>query len=223
MLTAASVGPEDAVGLSSFVAQKQTSIRFGLAPTPQSSDTILSPVIFAQQRDAIQSASEMPVAPLLKPDSAAQSLATAVDALVGETEEPFLASLTDDDYKRLVACLDKLIDVVEENENHLFAPLVDFIADLIEKYEEDHDMKKLLLGRGLRAAYNADEPEYTPAQLNLIKSQYQNPAQEPTAIQMTESRSPGRGLRAAYNADEPEYTPAQLNLIKSQYQNPAEK
>ncbi len=80
-------------------------------------------------------------------------------------------------------------------------------------------MKKLLPGRGLRMAYDADEPEYTPDQLNLIKSQYQNSDQDPTAMQMTGARSPGRGLRTAYDADEPEYTPDQLNLIKSQYQN----
>ena len=76
-----------------------------------------------------------------------------------------------------------------------------------------------LPGRGLRAAYNPDEPEYTPAQLSLIKSQYQDPAEK----QMAESSLPGRGLRAAYNVDGPEYTPAQLSLIKSQYQDPAEK
>ena len=209
MLMATPRGLEDTGGLSGFGAQEQISVRLGLALIHQSSETLLSLAtlgIFA-------------AASLLKPDSPVQSLATTVDALVSETEEPFLASLTDDDYERLVASLDKLIDIVGENENHLFAPLKDFIANLIEKYEEEHDMKKLLPGRGLRAAYNADEPEYTPAQLELIKSQYQNPA----VRQRTASRLPGRGFRAAYNADEPEYTPAQLELIKSQRQNSTER
>ena len=66
-------------------------------------------------KDSGQFAFAMLLASLLKPDSAAQSLTAAIDALVGETEEPFLASLTDDDYERLTACLDKLIDVVGEN------------------------------------------------------------------------------------------------------------
>ena len=196
-------------GSSEFGVQKQISLRLGLAPIHQSSEILLSLAtlgIFA-------------AASLLKPDSPVQSLATTVDALIGTNEDQFLGSLTDDDYERLVTSLDKLIDVVGEDETHSFAPLMNFIRNLIEKYEEDHDMKKLLPGRGLRVAYNADEPEYTPAQLELIKSQYQNPA----VRQKTASRLPGRGLRAAYNADEPEYTPAQLELIKSQRRNSTER
>ena len=204
---------ENAGGLSGFGAQKQISLRLGVAPIHQSYETLLSLAtlgIFA-------------AVSLLKPDSAAQSLAATVDALIGTNEEQFLASLTDDDYERLVESLDKLINVVGENENHLLAPLVDFIGKLIEKYKEEPDMTESRLpGRGLRSAYNADEPEYTPAQLDLINSQYQNPAQGTAALQMTGERPPGRGLRSAYNADEPEYTPAQLDLINSQYQNPAQ-
>ena len=205
---------ENAGSLSGFGDQKQISLRLGLAPIHQSYETLMS----------LATLGFFAAASLLKPDSAAQSLAATVDALIGIDEEQFLASLTDDDYERLVASLDKLIDVVGENENHHLAPLKDFIGKLIEKYKEEPDMTESRLpGRGLRSAYNADEPEYTPAQLDLIKSQYQNPTQDAPAIQMTGSHPPGRGLRSAYNTDEPEYTPAQLDLIKSQYQNPAER
>jgi hypothetical protein len=140
-----------------------------------------------------------------------------VDTLVNITEDQLLTTLTKNDYQELVAVLDKLIDVVGEDENHFLAPLMEFIGNLIEKYKGEVDMTASRPpGRGLRAAYNADEPEYTTAQLNLIKSQRQNP----TVRQRTASRPPGRGLRAAYSVDEPEYTTAQLNLIKSQRQNP---
>lgn len=91
---------------------------------------------------------------------------------------PLLTTLTENDYQELVAALDKLIDVVDEDENHFLAPLMEFIGNLIEKYEEEVGMTASRPpGRGLRAAYNADEPEYTPAQLNLIKSQRQNPTE----------------------------------------------
>ena len=153
-----------------------------------------------------------------------QMLIAAVDTLVNITEDQLLTTLTENDYQELVAALDKLIDFVGEDENHFLAPLMEFIGNLIEKYKGEVDITASRPpGRGLRAAYNADEPEYTPAQLDLIKSQYQNPAQDAPAIQLTGSRPPGRGLRAAYNADEPEYTQAQLNLIKSQRQNPTER
>ena len=42
------------------------------------------------------------------------------------------------EYRRLVAVLDDLIDVVGENENHPLASLMDVIGVLIEKYEDEH-------------------------------------------------------------------------------------
>ena len=153
-----------------------------------------------------------------------QSLVAAVDALVGVTEDHFLTSLTEDDHQRLVASLDKLLDIVGENENHFLVPLMDFIDNLIEKHEEKPNKTGLRLpGRGFRTTSNTDEPEYTPAQLDLINSQYQDPAQDAVSLQMAGASPPGRGLRTASNADELEYTPAQLDLINSQYQDPAEK
>ena len=213
---------EDAGGLSGFGAQQQASVRFGSSDTIQALAAL--GILGSQWRDMSQFTLAMVLAASsdsgATAESLSQSLVAAVDALLGVTEDQFLTSLTEDDHQRLVASLDKLIDIVDENENHFLAPLMDFISKLIEKPEEEPNMTDLRLpGRGLRTVSNADEPEYTPAQLSLIKSQYQDPAER----QMAESSLPGRGLRAASNVDEPEYTPAQLSLIKSQYQDPAEK
>lgn len=41
------------------------------------------------------------------------------------------------EYKRLVAVLDDLIDLVGENENHPLASLMEVIGVLIEKYEDE--------------------------------------------------------------------------------------
>ena len=46
--------------------------------------------------------------------------------------------LTPKDYEMLITMLDDLIDVVGENENHVLAPLMDIIGDLIETYEDKH-------------------------------------------------------------------------------------
>ena len=46
--------------------------------------------------------------------------------------------LTAKDYKMLTTMLDDLIDVVGENENHALAPLMDFIGELIETYEDKY-------------------------------------------------------------------------------------
>ena len=191
-------------------AQEQAPVKFSSSPIQQSSETTESALAlrFYATREV----------------NRFQLLIAAVNTLVNITEDQLLRTLTENDYQELVAALDKWIDVVGEDENHFLAPLMEFIGNLIEKYKGEVDMTASRPpGRGLRAAYNADEPEYTPAQLNLIKSQYQSSAQDSTAIQTTGARSPGRGLRAAYSVDEPEYTPAQLNLIKSQYQNSTEK
>ena len=42
------------------------------------------------------------------------------------------------EYRRLVALLDSLIDVVGENENHPLASLMEVMGVLIEKYEDEH-------------------------------------------------------------------------------------
>ena len=45
---------------------------------------------------------------------------------------------TEEDYVRLVALLDGLIDEVGENESHPLASLMEVISILIEKYEDEH-------------------------------------------------------------------------------------
>jgi HTH-type transcriptional regulator/antitoxin HigA len=45
---------------------------------------------------------------------------------------------SDDDYDRLVAVLDALIDTVGEDEDHPLASLMEVIGTLIEKYEDEH-------------------------------------------------------------------------------------
>jgi len=45
---------------------------------------------------------------------------------------------SEDDYNRLVALLDGLIDEVGENESHPLASLMEVVGILIEKYEDEH-------------------------------------------------------------------------------------
>ena len=45
---------------------------------------------------------------------------------------------TDEEYRRLVAILDGLIDEVGENESHPLASLMEIVGVLIEKYEDEH-------------------------------------------------------------------------------------
>ena len=45
---------------------------------------------------------------------------------------------TEDEYERLVALLDSLIDEVGENESHPLASLMEVVGILIEKYEDEH-------------------------------------------------------------------------------------
>jgi HTH-type transcriptional regulator / antitoxin HigA len=44
----------------------------------------------------------------------------------------------DREYRQLVKLLDRLIDVVGENEGHPLASLMEVVGILIEKYEEEH-------------------------------------------------------------------------------------
>jgi HTH-type transcriptional regulator/antitoxin HigA len=45
---------------------------------------------------------------------------------------------TEQEYERLVAILDSLIDQVGEDEGHPLASFMEIIGVLIEKYEDDH-------------------------------------------------------------------------------------
>ena len=45
---------------------------------------------------------------------------------------------TEEEYRRLVAIMDGLIDEVQENESHPLASLMEIVGVLIEKYEDEH-------------------------------------------------------------------------------------
>ena len=219
---------ENAGGLSSPGPQKQAPIRFDSSSTLQGYDTIMSlarlGLFGAQWRNTAQFALTLLFASLgnsdAKADSPSQLLAAVVDTLVGVPEEQFLNTLTEDDHQRFVASLDKLIDVVGEDETHPLAPLMHFIGNLIEKYEEQSTMAnwteplnveeaktELRSGmrlpvRGLEAAYSDNEPEYTLDMLTSVNPDYSG-FDENGKVRM---RLPARGLEAAYGDDEPEYT-----------------
>ena len=72
--------------------------------------------------------------------SVSESLAATVQTLVRLNEEEFLTSLTPEDRGQLAAALAALRSVVGEEENHLLAPLMDFIGNLVER--ELVDIKK---------------------------------------------------------------------------------
>ena len=60
--------------------------------------------------------------------------AKAWAALAGSVSVPH----TDEEYDRLVALLDSLIDEVGEDESHPLASLMEVLGVLIEKYEDEH-------------------------------------------------------------------------------------
>ena len=72
------------------------------------------------------------------PHSNPQSLAAALEVLiqvVGAYKSDSIPILTEDDYEHLVVLLGELTDVVRDDENHIFAPLMEFAILLIEKYD----------------------------------------------------------------------------------------
>ena len=228
------IASEDAGGLILHGFQGQSPIRFDSQLTFQSPEMITClaalGVVGAQWQDTTTALQDTTTALAMllgslsdseaKVSSPSQLLTATVDMLVGENKSPFYTSLTDEDHQRLVPALDKLIDVVGEDENHFLAPLMHFIGSLIEKYEEEMNMKTWkeplnedeskilpspeapLPSRGLESAYGDNEPEYTLDMLISTNPDYDgnNDKGEPVL------RLPARGLQAAYSDDEPEYT-----------------
>jgi HTH-type transcriptional regulator/antitoxin HigA len=45
---------------------------------------------------------------------------------------------TEEEYRRLVALLDNLIDEVGEDESHPLASLMEIVGVLVERYEDEH-------------------------------------------------------------------------------------
>lgn len=60
--------------------------------------------------------------------------ATAWSSLAGTVFVPH----TEEEYRRLVALLDGLVDEVGEDESHPLASLMEIVGVLIEKYEDEH-------------------------------------------------------------------------------------
>ena len=58
--------------------------------------------------------------------------------VVGNNQTHLFESLTEHDYEKLVCILDDLIDVVGNDENHILATVMEFIAILIQNYEDEH-------------------------------------------------------------------------------------
>ena len=103
-------------------SQKQASVKFDLAPMPQSFNL---PAVLSVYINRV--------------GASPQSLVAAVELLVSiidENKHQSLASLTTEDYQRLAKAQDKLINIVGEDENHLLAPLVNFIGNLVRNPEE---------------------------------------------------------------------------------------
>ena len=220
--------PEDADGLIAPGSQKQAPVRFGSSPMPQGFEAIMSLAALGASGVQWRNTAQFALAMLLgsvsdsesKVNSPVQLLAATVDTLVEANEDQFLAALTDVDRQQLITALDKLIDVVGEDENHLLTPFMNFIGNLIEKYEEqstmenrtesvdsketeaEQDANLRLPARGLEAAYSDDEPEYTLDMLTDVNPHYAG-LDENGEISL---RLPMRGLEAAHSDDEPEYT-----------------
>ena len=71
-----------------------------------------------------------------------QSFAASLNILndvIGKCQDNTIGALTENDYDQLVVLLGELTDVVRDDENHLFAPLMEFILVLIEKYDHAHN------------------------------------------------------------------------------------
>ena len=70
-----------------------------------------------------------------------QSISTALDILIDVADKHNNNGdtiLTENDYQLLVPRLGDLADVVRDDENHLFAPLLEFVVVLINNYEKSH-------------------------------------------------------------------------------------
>ena len=66
---------------------------------------------------------------------------------------------TDEEYRRLVAILDGLIDEVGEDQSHPLASLMEIVGVLIEKYEDEH-IPELSVCREAEDGYINDSRKY---------------------------------------------------------------
>ena len=85
---------------------------------------------------------------------------------------------TESDYQRLSALRNDLIHLIDENENHPLASLMEVVEALIEKYESDQESTERdawyrLSMQTLARAYGEDEPEYTADMLKWMNPDYE--------------------------------------------------
>ena len=126
-------------------SQKRASVKFNLAPMPQSFNL---PAVFSVY--------------INKVGASPQSLIAAVDMLVsiiGENKHQPITLLTSDDYQRLTNAQDKLIAIVGEDENHLLTPLINFIGNLIKIHDEESNPS----AQTDLLSQETDNPEHTNA------------------------------------------------------------
>ncbi len=72
------------------------------------------------------------------PTSDDKTLTEVLDRIAALPSESEANALISEEYERLVAILDELIDIVGEDEAHPLASLMEIIGVLIERYEDEH-------------------------------------------------------------------------------------
>ena len=70
-------------------------------------------------------------------DRTVEALENLVDTIVKNKDHQF-TELEEDHYERLVVILNQLVDIVREDESHILSSLMEFIGDLIKRYEDEH-------------------------------------------------------------------------------------
>lgn len=81
--------------------------------------------------------------------SSSRSFAAALGILnnaIGKCQDNTIVALTENDYEQLVVLLGELMDVVRDDEDHLLAPLMQFVFGLIENYERKNIPELAKLG-----------------------------------------------------------------------------
>ena len=123
--------------------QKRGSVKFNIAPMPQSFNL---PAVFSVYLNRV--------------GASPQSLVAVIEMLVsivGENEHQSIISLTSNDYQRLTKVQDKLRAIVGEDENHFLTPLINFIGNLIKI----HDEKSNLSTQTDMLSQETDQPKHT--------------------------------------------------------------
>ena len=82
-----------------------------------------------------------------------------------------------------------------------------------KEVEADQIFEKRVPARGLEAAYDDDEPEYTLDMLIAVNPDYKGSPEKCNAT----LHLPARGLEGAYDDDEPEYTLDMLVALNPDY------